>query len=420
MSVYRNSAYLANESEGERRFRTAWERLVPDLDLEQEYEVGTGNYRLDFAHVPTRTAIEIDGLLGHASAHEIARDRRRQRTLEDLGWRFRRFGGQEVMRAPERCVTDAAAFLRRRQRQQAALLARPPMHHLPDTTAAGSQHPAPGSTMAPIGLRPAPALRPPPGICVLPAPDSAATGPRSPAPAAAEAAHPQRSRRHLLRWAMLGAGAYLGTDLLLWRLLTGQPVLPGLPARVPAGQRLYQANWTQGADGWPVGNRWHIQHALLIGPKDSAALLWAPVSLDTPNYAVEAMIRILWHADHHHLVGAGLLVCGDGKRRGYAGIRASLPMQGATLMIQALHAGASDLTRSVQPLEITDLAPRSPLVDGLWHRYRFEVTETGLALSLDGATLLRVLDTTSSGGGAVGLIASGCQIAVEQFTVTAL
>lgn len=89
-------------------------------------------------------------------------------------------------------------------------------------------------------------------------------------------------------------------------------------------------------------------------------------------------------------------------------------------MIQALHAGASDLTRSVQPLEITDLAPRSPLVDGLWHRYRFEVTETGLALSLDGATLLRVLDTTSSGGGAVGLIASGCQIAVEQFTVTAL
>jgi hypothetical protein len=420
MSVHRNLAYLASESEGERRFRTTWEHLVPDLDLEQEYEGGTGRYRLDFAHLPTRTAIEIDGQLGHASAREIARDRRRARALEDLGWRFRRFGGLEVMRAPERCVIDAAAFLRRRQREQAFRLMLPQARPEPTNASAIPRSPAPGSAQAEAPSIQASSALPTPGISILPDSALAFAGQAASSHTAPGTARSRRSRRHPLRWAVLAGCAYVSADVLLLRLLTGVPALPDLPARVPAGQPLYQATWTQGANGWQFGNQWHLQQGRLVSSQDAASLLWAPVSLDTASYAVEAAIRFLWHTDRSPFTGPGLLVRGDGKRRGYAGLCASLPVQGTTLMIQALHAGAGDLAHSAELVAMTDLAPRSPLLDGLWHRLRFEAHGTGLAFSLDGATPLRVLDSTYPRGGAVGLIACGCQIAVKEFTVTAL
>jgi restriction endonuclease-like protein len=101
------------ESEIERLFREAAELLWPaDPPLVQEYEVrglddGKAFRRLDFALPGLKMAIELDGHATHSSPDQIAADRRRQRALEDAGWKVRRYGGKEVMQDAQACVRDA-------------------------------------------------------------------------------------------------------------------------------------------------------------------------------------------------------------------------------------------------------------------------------------------------------------------------
>jgi very-short-patch-repair endonuclease len=99
------------ESPAEMAFWQAWMAQHNHLILEKEY--GVGPYRIDFVHLPTKTAIEIDGMLGHSSPDDISKDRSRQRFLEERGWRFIRFGAKEVFRNPSQCARETEQFLRR-------------------------------------------------------------------------------------------------------------------------------------------------------------------------------------------------------------------------------------------------------------------------------------------------------------------
>lgn len=58
-----------------------------------------------------RGANELDGMVGHSKPEDIEKDRRRQREIEALGWRFIRFGGREVVRDVDKCVAETAAML---------------------------------------------------------------------------------------------------------------------------------------------------------------------------------------------------------------------------------------------------------------------------------------------------------------------
>lgn len=102
----------------EKVFLACWR--YPELPLVHQYRIQTAEtaYKVDFAHLETKSIIEIDGLAGHGTAESLARDHHRQRTLEALGWRFRRYGGLEVRNDPMHCVRDARSFLLQRMKEK--------------------------------------------------------------------------------------------------------------------------------------------------------------------------------------------------------------------------------------------------------------------------------------------------------------
>jgi very-short-patch-repair endonuclease len=59
-----------------------------------------GNTIVDFCCLPLRLVVELDGSI-HAQPSNVPRDVRRQRYLEDLGYRVARFSNGTVLKAPE-------------------------------------------------------------------------------------------------------------------------------------------------------------------------------------------------------------------------------------------------------------------------------------------------------------------------------
>lgn len=102
------SDYLL-DSPIEQAFIDAWDDHIP---LEPQYSIS--NYLVDFAHVPTKTAIELDGFATHSSTEDIAKDRKRQRDLQRLGWEVIRFGGKEIHENVHACVAEVQELLYRR------------------------------------------------------------------------------------------------------------------------------------------------------------------------------------------------------------------------------------------------------------------------------------------------------------------
>ncbi|HJU81278.1 MAG TPA: hypothetical protein VJ796_05965 [Acidimicrobiia bacterium] len=66
---------------------------------------------LDFAWPHRLKAIEIDGLVAHATARQLELDLIRQNLLFEIGWQLRRFAARTVQRQPALVRADIAAFL---------------------------------------------------------------------------------------------------------------------------------------------------------------------------------------------------------------------------------------------------------------------------------------------------------------------
>lgn len=94
----------------EESFWYEWHQHGADafFPLTCQYEVPGTRYRLDFAAVDNKFAIELDGYEWHSSKEQFTNDRRRQRELEALGWRFVRFSGSEVYKNAGDCALQAA------------------------------------------------------------------------------------------------------------------------------------------------------------------------------------------------------------------------------------------------------------------------------------------------------------------------
>lgn len=75
----------------ELQFITLWDSLYPDIKLEPEYRFSERRYRLDFAHVPSKIGIEINGGIwgkgGHSSGSGISRDYEKNNLAIVEGWR---------------------------------------------------------------------------------------------------------------------------------------------------------------------------------------------------------------------------------------------------------------------------------------------------------------------------------------------
>jgi very-short-patch-repair endonuclease len=417
-SIERNRRHL-QESEGERRFREHWERLVPDLVLHQEYECGP--YRLDFAHVPTRTAIEIDGLLGHASARDIEKDRQRQRALEDLGWRFRRFGGREAMYATPSCVRDAAAFIRRVRpapsqedpfsQERPSFRERIPSHPFFWSQAASARSDA-----------------------ALPLLKRSASGS---APSASGVPSRTTTTRRLSRRRLLAAGALaLGGSCLCESTLLPFLIKTGLVGRPPAlaalasaplrsGEVLYQADWHHGLAGWQMEGQWQLHGEMLLSPDahpaSLLAVIWAPVVVIAPAYAIQAQLRYLTPGPGaEQSMSLGLMVAGLSQVTGLAAVLSCSSTGEATARLGPL-SGRRSLPLSDDPSWLSGASLRLvPPLDTHAHLYRLEVRGKRCIMLIDGQTILQGQEKLGAASQRGGIIAQGGQVAVSAFQILAL
>ncbi|HLG65562.1 MAG TPA: DUF559 domain-containing protein [Ktedonosporobacter sp.] len=95
----------------EERFLAFWQRFNIPYTLIRQHKIGP--YYADFAHLESRTVIEIDGAAYHSTPEQIERDQYRQQRLESWGWNVIRFSGKQVYRDPVRTVYRARNAIER-------------------------------------------------------------------------------------------------------------------------------------------------------------------------------------------------------------------------------------------------------------------------------------------------------------------
>jgi very-short-patch-repair endonuclease len=88
MSIY---LYIMSKSELENQFTEIWDASYPEIDLWSEYRfMEKRRYRFDFAHIRTKTAIEINGgrwiKSGHNSPSGLLRDYEKLNLAVLEGW----------------------------------------------------------------------------------------------------------------------------------------------------------------------------------------------------------------------------------------------------------------------------------------------------------------------------------------------
>lgn len=68
-----------------------------------------GEYRLDFAWVEIRFAVEVDGYVWHSSPEQVQHDIQRRNALQDQGWTLRIYTWHDVTQEPARVIHEIHA-----------------------------------------------------------------------------------------------------------------------------------------------------------------------------------------------------------------------------------------------------------------------------------------------------------------------
>jgi very-short-patch-repair endonuclease len=74
------------------------------LDIKPELQYQIGYFRVDMAYPDIKLAVEVDGFKYHTGEKNWAKDKYRQKRIEDLGWKFERFQGWLINRYPIACA----------------------------------------------------------------------------------------------------------------------------------------------------------------------------------------------------------------------------------------------------------------------------------------------------------------------------
>lgn len=100
-------APVVTESPIERDFYAIARERIAEL----QSQVVIGPYRVDFAIVPKRLVVELDGHQFHATVEQRTADAKRARRLLAMGWHVVRFTGTEIRRGVHRCVDEVLEIL---------------------------------------------------------------------------------------------------------------------------------------------------------------------------------------------------------------------------------------------------------------------------------------------------------------------
>ncbi len=189
------------------------------------------------------------------------------------------------------------------------------------------------------------------------------------------------------------------------------PTTPPTPTSIAPGTILYQADWSQGLDGWVGSQDWKTQDGMLVSdgtnqPTSAAGpTILAPYQVTASgNFAIE--IRVAFKTDQN-FSSDPLLFHGSSTADGW---------QGYKLTVCVCPVGNIRLTSD----DYNDVLGRALFDPGTaWHTYRVEVRGSTMTVIVDGTTLLTVHDSRYLSGGQVG-IKSSTQITVSSFTITSL
>lgn len=97
-------SYLQCESPIERRLMMGM--IYGDMPWAAVPQLWIGDYRVDFAFIKPKIAIEVDGHDYHSSKDQRAYDAKRDRFLQSEGWKVIRFTGSEVYANTEAVVSE--------------------------------------------------------------------------------------------------------------------------------------------------------------------------------------------------------------------------------------------------------------------------------------------------------------------------
>lgn len=199
---------------------------------------------------------------------------------------------------------------------------------------------------------------------------------------------------------------------------TPTPTPTPSPTPPPPGTILYQADWSNGLNGWKGSPDWKVLNGKLLSDGSNGNIIDGPTIVppyqvsNTADYAIEANIQLISYG----YVGEGSSSFGISLR----GTSTTNGWQGYTGGLLAFN----EYQRYMQitgpdifgALKRGDFDPGSTSS----HTYRVEVKGNDIKLLIDGSIRLEVTDNRYLSGAQVGFWCFGPQISVSSFKVFAL
>lgn len=210
-------------------------------------------------------------------------------------------------------------------------------------------------------------------------------------------------------WKVSGVGkAYPATG---WLHDPSAPVTP----TGPTGPLPYVANWSQGMDGWTGTPDWHVAGGMLVNDGTNGAdlgttpSLTGPINLSQyPNYTLTATFAVIQQG---YDPGFGWFV------------RYTPPDQGYIIGLNDDYNAGNPTMRDISVTRADGFyspITNVPFVPGAgFHTYRVIVHGSSIAVSVDGATVAAINDSTYAAGASIGLWDKNVQLQVRALSVVA-
>lgn len=187
-----------------------------------------------------------------------------------------------------------------------------------------------------------------------------------------------------------------------------------------AGTVLYQANWSNGRDGWTLPQGWDTVSGELVndGTSDDLTKHAHPPAIHpyTADYAVETeiqMVRTLGNPCFGSPGNFGITVREDSGGYYSVGLDDHLTWKGVIADSNSPTFGGCDLSDN-------NLVGNSVSLDTNWHTYRAEVHGNDIKFLMDGSLVAETTDNRHLRSDVVGLWSAGVVLNVRNFKVIAL
>jgi hypothetical protein len=182
-----------------------------------------------------------------------------------------------------------------------------------------------------------------------------------------------------------------------------------------AGCVLFEETWTEGRGEWAGGDDWQVAGDMLVSSGDASgpSVLFAPIALDTPDYAIEAVVEIVRETNAYPGSQHGLVARATDDTAYWATIAPTWCGAGRTVLIVA----------APQPIECVHngaIAGEPRELESGQHTYRLEVQGTTIRFLIDGAVVAQAEDTGNLKPGQVGIWSMNVQLKVHSVTITKL